>query len=159
MLTAPSKMPLATLEPNFPHSQQWLDSRTLKIQPLTRLAKARQFRVKINTSATAIDGSRLAQPFSFSFHTPRLHLLNAVREQIKANGQITLCLEFDDRVHPQNLRRHLKLLDPSDRCLDFTCADTSARHPATYRFALKLLATSQKSDCAWPQSLMGKVVS
>ena len=114
---------MVIVEPIFPHTQRWINARTLKIEPVIQLPKARQFQVKLNPTLQAVDGSRLARPFSFRFHTPGLHLEMVSREQIKPDGEVTLCLEFDDQVHPEKLRRNLKILDNTGRYLNFTCCD------------------------------------
>lgn len=56
-----------TIEPAIPGTFEWRDPITLRFRPARPLEPARTHTVTVGTGFTAMDGTRLAQPYRFSF--------------------------------------------------------------------------------------------
>jgi hypothetical protein len=77
--------------------------------PKQPLPLATRFTVTIDTTATAVSGRRLAEPYSFSFTTPTTKLLQThwYRRGGRADAAIVLLLRFNQPVRPADVAAHL----------------------------------------------------
>jgi hypothetical protein len=66
------------IEPAVPGKAEWRDPVTLRFHPATPLAPGRSYTVTIANSFEAMDGSRLAEPFSYSFTVSGPQLLTGL---------------------------------------------------------------------------------
>lgn len=64
----------ATVEPPVPGEWRWIGSAAAEFVPESPLPYATSFRIRIPAGLTALDGSTLAEPYVWEFHTPRPHL-------------------------------------------------------------------------------------
>ena len=66
-----TKPPPIRMEPNVPGAWRWVGSSSVDFQPLKDLPWATRFTVNVDAGLAAIDGEKLAQPYSFTFDTLR----------------------------------------------------------------------------------------
>ena len=125
----------------------WESSHTLLLTPRTKLKKATPFTVHLTTELQSLDGKRLAQPFVLNFATPALAVTRMVRQQHKRNGEVTLQLEFNDVVKPEQLKQYLACHDGQGKAVSFTIVATKPAAAITLQIAArnleKLLVTVQ----------------
>src|SRR5207245_1605667 len=79
--------------------------------PKTRLPHATRYQVTIAASATAVSGRRLAGPYSFSFTTPTVRLLqtNWYRRNGRYDEPIVVPLRFNQPVRAADIASHVTL--------------------------------------------------
>ena len=78
-----------TLDPPVAGSLRWEGTQTLVFEPLNELPYATAFSATLQAGLTAIDGSRMDEPYSWQFETPRPRLLHSSPR----NG--------DNYIHPE----------------------------------------------------------
>jgi len=61
-----------TLEPKASGKWHWLGSTSVEFVPDAQLPYSTEFKVTVPAGLAALDGSKLAQPYTFSFTTPRI---------------------------------------------------------------------------------------
>lgn len=66
--------PPIRLEPSLPGAWRWLGSSSVDFQPAQDLPWATRFTVSVDAGLTAVDGEKLAAPYSFTFDTLRPEL-------------------------------------------------------------------------------------
>jgi uncharacterized protein YfaS (alpha-2-macroglobulin family) len=73
--------------------------------PKGRLPFATKYDVTIETTATAVSGRRLAQPYQFSFTTPTVKLLQTrwYRRGGQASAPMVVLLRFNQQVRPEDV--------------------------------------------------------
>jgi len=67
----------ARLTPDVPGEWRWVGSATLEFVPTAAWPLSTEFQVEVPAGLTALDGSRLAEPFSLRFATPGPQVLGA----------------------------------------------------------------------------------
>lgn len=63
-----------TLEPNVEGTLRWEGTQTLVFEPTTLLPAATSFKATLKAGLTSIDGSRMEEPYTWTFDTPRPQL-------------------------------------------------------------------------------------
>ncbi|HET6762390.1 MAG TPA: Ig-like domain-containing protein, partial [Longimicrobiaceae bacterium] len=64
-----------SIEPAVPGRVEWRDPVTLRFTPAAPLTPGADYRVRIADTFAAMDGSRLAAPYTFAFHVQRARIL------------------------------------------------------------------------------------
>lgn len=115
----PVTAPFLRITPALEGSLRWSDTRTLIFTPADpeKLPYATRFRVRIDATATAVSGERLALPYAFEFVTPTVRLLrvNWQRQGGRHDQPLLLYLRFNQPVRRRALLPHLRFaLDPHE---------------------------------------------
>jgi hypothetical protein len=71
------KAPPVSLEPSVPGTWRWLGSQAATFEPTGPFPGSTRFVVRVDPSAAALDGARLARPFEHAFESPRLRVQHA----------------------------------------------------------------------------------
>ncbi|MEO8215822.1 MAG: MG2 domain-containing protein [Acidobacteriota bacterium] len=107
------QVPFFRISPELPGTFRWSGTTTLIFtpDPKKKLPNATTYQVTISDSATAVSGSTLPRPYTFSFTTPTLKLLRTqwYRKDGQANAPVVLALRFNQRVDRAKLAAHIKL--------------------------------------------------
>ncbi len=75
------------IEPKLAGSWHWLGSTTVEFVPDAQLPYSTTFKVTVPQGLAALDGSKLAAPYSFSFNTVTLHLQSCETQPEPGLGQ------------------------------------------------------------------------
>ena len=88
---------------------RWSGTTILILTPAKRLPLATKYDVTIDTSATALSGRRLAQPYTFTFTTPTARLLqtNWYRPGGRFDAAPIVALRFNQPVRPEDVAAHV----------------------------------------------------
>ncbi len=116
-----------TFEPAIPGRFEWKNPRTLRFLPDKPLPRATAFVATLSEDLMSLAGHPLADDAVFSFHTPPLELVDVTQIAFSRRGETTLALEFNDKVEPQQVARHLKLESPGGRTVKY---DLHGRAPS-----------------------------
>jgi hypothetical protein len=99
------------ITPAIPGVVRWSGTTILIFtpDPSRPLPHATPYMVQIAATATAVSGRQLGQSFSFTFTTPTVRLESArwARLKNRFDQPVTLALQFNQRVDPNELLRHL----------------------------------------------------
>jgi len=94
--------PFLHVTPALPGTLRWSGTRTLVFSPTgpEHLPYATRYEVTVDAGATAVSGSRLEAPYTFSFTTPTLRLLQTTwsRRQDRFDRPVVLLLRFNQPV-------------------------------------------------------------
>lgn len=107
----------ARITPSVEGSWQWLGSSALRFNAKSPMPLATSFQVEIPAGFAALDGSKLTEPFSWSFSTPKPEL-KACRPEDGAEGLVpdtTFTLTFNQRIDQREVERAVTLLAGQDR--------------------------------------------
>jgi uncharacterized protein YfaS (alpha-2-macroglobulin family) len=103
--------PFFHVTPALAGSLRWSGTRTLVFTPEApaRLPYATRYEVTIDPSAASATGARLARPYTFSFTTPTLRLLQTIsmRRQGRYDQPLLLLLRFNQPVSHATVDPHL----------------------------------------------------
>ena len=108
-----ASLPWFHIKPDVAGTFRWSGTTILIFTPDAKrpLQYATKYEVRIDSSATSIDGSQLAEPFRFQFTTPTLRLLNTQWQ--RKNGHyrdpLIVALRFNQPVDPRDVSRHIQL--------------------------------------------------
>jgi uncharacterized protein YfaS (alpha-2-macroglobulin family) len=106
----------AQLRPPFFHvtpaiagTFRWSGSTVLIFTPSRALPLATEYTVTIDRTAAALSGRRLAQPFTFTFRTPTVHLLRTdwYRPGGRYDAAPLVALNFNQPIDPSDVVQHL----------------------------------------------------
>src|SRR5919198_764921 len=88
---------------------RWSGTTILILTPAKRLPLATKYDVTIDTSATALSGRRLAQPYTLTFTTPTARLLqtNWYRPGGRFDAAPIVALRFNQPVRPEDVLAHV----------------------------------------------------
>ena len=96
---------------------RWMGTSALVFAPDPALPRATDFTVTVPAGTKAMDGSALAEPYSFTFSTPRPKLVRTSpydhADHVKTDAKFDL--RFNQPVEPKEVERAAKLLIGSDR--------------------------------------------
>ena len=167
--------PFFRVRPEIPGRFRWSGTNTLIFTPAepARLPYATRFVVTVDENATSVAGHRLAEPYAFSFTTPRVRLLHTgwYRVGKRHDKPVVFALRFNQPVSrevlaprlrfelvphdfvapvlpPEGLER-LKALDPKS-AEDFEAKVARARQAAASREAVAVSAASDWDRKAYP---------
>src|SRR5262245_24277034 len=91
--------PFVRIAPAIPGTFRWSGTTTLILTPDVKqpLPLATKYEVTIDTTAMAVSGRRLAEPYTFSFTTPTVRLLRTewYRRNDRADGAMVILLRFN----------------------------------------------------------------
>jgi len=106
----PVRVPYFSISPDAAGSFRWSGTRTLIFKPASPLPYATRYEVTIGPG-TSLDGSRLPGPYTFSFTTPTLRLLEAswYRPSGRHDGPLVAVLRFNQPVSREGVGPHLGL--------------------------------------------------
>ena len=104
-------VPFVRIAPAMPGSFRWSGTTILVYTPDPKqpLPFATTYTVTVDASARAVSGRTLAKPFTFSFTTPPVRLLNVqwYRRGDTVNGPMVVLLRFNQRVRPEDVAANL----------------------------------------------------
>ena len=99
------------IEPAVPGAFRWSGTTILIFTPDAKrpLALATTYKVTIAAGATAVSGRKLARPFTLTFTTPTVRLLNTswYRRGDRFDDTIVVALRFNQPVRPRDVLAHL----------------------------------------------------
>lgn len=105
------KAPYVTISPAIAGSFRWSGTTLLifTADPKTKLPFATKYTVTVDASAQAVSGAKLGKPFTFSFTTPTVRLLQTSwrRSGDKSSDPIIFALRFNQPIDPQAMAAHL----------------------------------------------------
>ena len=105
------RAPFVRITPAIAGSFRWSGTTILIFTPETKppLPLATRFTVTIDTTATAVSGRKLAEPYTFSFTTPTVKLLrtDAYRRGGRADAPYVVLMRFNQAVDPADVAQHL----------------------------------------------------
>jgi len=108
-----TSIPWFHMKPDVPGTYRWSGTTVLIFTPDPKrpLQYATKYEVTVDASATSIDGSQLAEPFTFGFATPSIRLLNTQWQRKNGNYKdpLTIALRFNQPVDPKDIARHIRL--------------------------------------------------
>ena len=100
----PVKAPFFTVTPALAGTFRWSGTTILIFTPEEHkpLPFATRYEVKIDTTATAISGRRLAAPYTFDFTTPTVKLLSTqwYRKAHNYRDPVIIALRFNQPIRP-----------------------------------------------------------
>jgi len=103
--------PFFHITPARPGSFRWSGTRTLIFTATdpARLPYSTRYDVTIDATATAVSGAALGQPYTFSFTTPTLRLLQTTwsRREARHDRPVVLLLRFNQPVSHATVDPHL----------------------------------------------------
>lgn len=108
------------IEPEVPVGFRWADSSVLVVQPTSgRFPHASRITIRIDASAAAVSGRRLAGPVSFTFETPAPRLqIDVVQVMGAVESPTKLDLPFDQPVRADDAASRIRVsLEPPDKPL------------------------------------------
>ena len=145
------RAPFVTITPAIPGTYRWSGTTVLVFTPDPErpLPFATRYDVTIETTAMAVSRRRLAQPYSFSFTTPTVKLLqtNFYRRHGRADAPLVVLMRFNQRVRPADVLAHLNAsFEPHDWAAPVLSPTMTARlaeidPTAVTRFQNKVSAT------------------
>ena len=107
----PVRPPFFRITPSVRGTFRWSGTTILIFTPDPKqpLPLATRFTVTIDTTATAVSGRRLTEPYSFSFTTPTTKLLQTTwyRRGGRADAAVVLLLRFNQPVRSADVGAHL----------------------------------------------------
>lgn len=98
-----------SLEPQPEGTWQWLGTQTLLFQPAGRLPRATRFQVMVDAGIEALDGTALAEDFSWEFETAPLALDRTWPPGNPQTAQPYAALSFNQAVDEQALAPFLSM--------------------------------------------------
>ncbi len=105
--------PFFHVTPALPGSLRWSGTRTLVFTPAdpAHLPFATRYEVTIDASAAALSGAKLGEPYTFSFTTPTLKLLETswARREGRHDRPVVLLLRFNQPVSHATVDPHVHL--------------------------------------------------
>ncbi|MBN2358301.1 MAG: alpha-2-macroglobulin [Deltaproteobacteria bacterium] len=103
------RLPMIAVEPPVAGEWKWIGSSTVEFAPRDRLPLATAFKLTVAAGVTALDGSRLAQPFSWQFSTvkPELRSVEPDDRWAWLRPDQVFELRFNQRV--RDLAQHVAL--------------------------------------------------
>lgn len=103
--------PFFRITPARPGSLRWSGTRTLLFTPAdpAHVPYATRYQVTIDASATSASGTPLGRPYTFSFTTPTVRLLQATwsRREHRFDRPVVLLLRFNQPVSHASVDPHL----------------------------------------------------
>ncbi len=103
--------PFVRISPAIPGSFRWSGTTILIYTPDPKqpLPFATTYTVAVDATAKAVSGRTLAKPFSFTFTTPPVRLLNVqwYRRGDTVSGAMVVLLRFNQRVRPDDVAANL----------------------------------------------------
>ena len=108
-----------TIVPAVKGQWSWSDGRTLTFEPAERLARATLYTVSLNNVRSA-EGFTLGGPVVHRFSTTPLRLLEVRQAGFDEQDRMTLELEFNDKVVPGEVLRHLEITTAEGRTVQAT---------------------------------------
>ncbi len=154
----PVTAPFVSITPAMPGTFRWSGTTILIYtpDPKAKLPFATRYDVRVDTSAAALSGRRLASPYSFSFTTPSVKLLDAdpYRKNGRHDSPMMLALRFNQPVRPADIAAHTTLnFEPHDwRVPALTQAARvrlAANNPQSVaRFDAKVAAASRSASAS-----------
>ncbi|MBN8217765.1 MAG: Ig-like domain-containing protein [Spirochaetes bacterium] len=108
-------------QPPLPGTWRWAGGDTLILRVTNRLAWATSYAVEVGTGIASLSGERLAQPYRFTFNTPRPRLVeqdpspNAVDTPLSQN----VVLAFDQEVQAKGSSAYLDLFATGNKQLGY----------------------------------------
>ena len=161
-IPADVRAPFVRITPAIPGSYRWSGTTILIFTPDPKrpLPFATRFDVTVETTAVAVSGRRLEKPFSFSFTTPTVKLLQThwYRRGGLANAPIVVLFRFNQRVRPVDIAAHLTAaFQPHDWAEPVLPQNMAARlatldPTAATRFQNKVKATRAAASSSAPVS-------
>jgi alpha-2-macroglobulin len=161
-IPADVRAPFVRITPAIAGSYRWSGTTILIFTPDPKrpLPFATRFEVTVETTAVAVSGRRLAKPFTFSFTTPTVKLLEThwYRRGGQANAPIVVLFRFNQQVRPADVAAHLSAaFEPHDWAEPSLPQATAARlatmdPTAVTRFQNKVKATRAAASSAAPVS-------
>jgi hypothetical protein len=106
----PKRPAIAKIEPAVEGEWRWLGSASIELVPSKPLPYSTHFKVTVPAGLTALDGSKLAAPYSYEWQTPSPEIQQTVPRDGFAwlDSKPTLALVFDQPV--DDLGKHARLL-------------------------------------------------
>ena len=105
----PVTAPFFKVTPAVPGTFRWSGTTILIFTPAkdARLPHATRYEVTIDSSATAISGRKLAQPYTFRFTTPTVKLRSTgwYRKNGRFDSPVMIALRFNQPVRPADVAR------------------------------------------------------
>jgi len=110
---------LLSVVPAVPGKAVWRDKLTAAFEPAERLPMATAFAATVSRKLRSLLGHSLPADAIFQFHTAPLQLL-AVRQTALRHGRLSLALEFNDKVVPDEAKAHLTLSGKAVKSVPFS---------------------------------------
>jgi uncharacterized protein YfaS (alpha-2-macroglobulin family) len=107
-IPSPVRAPFFRISPSVNGTFRWSGTTILIFTPSRPLPYATRYDVTIDASATAVSGRTLAAPYSFSFTTPTVKLLetNWYRRGGRAGAPMVILLRFNQPVRAADVLAH-----------------------------------------------------
>lgn len=117
-----TELPAGTvaLTPPAPGRFVWSGRLTATFQPAEPLPMATPFVVTVSRRLTSLLGHSLPSDASFRFHTPPLRWVGVRQTGLSRWGELSLALEFTDKVLPDEARSHIELTGAGGRAIAFS---------------------------------------
>lgn len=107
------------LVPSVPGKVELSQGRILKFGLMEPLAKATRYRISLSPELRGRNGERPPETFYY-FNTPPLAVVDVTQAKIEADGSVTVAIEFNGLVNPEELRDHVKLKYRDGAPVDFS---------------------------------------
>ena len=154
--------PFFQVTPAIAGTFRWSGTTTLILTPDPKrpLPLATRFDVTIDTTAVAVSGRRLAQPYRFNFTTPTVKLVRTdwYRRGGRASGALVVLVRFNQPVRPADVAAHVSArFQPrqwAEPSRDGALAASEKVDPtALERFNAKVAATRAAASATGPVQL------
>ncbi|HSC28280.1 MAG TPA: MG2 domain-containing protein [Vicinamibacterales bacterium] len=159
-IPTPVRAPFFKVSPDIAGTFRWSGSTILVFtpDPARPLPFATRYDITLETTAAAVSGRRLAQPYTFSFVTPTVRLLqtNWYRRGGSAEAPVVALLRFNQRVREEDVAAHLRAaFEPHAWSEPALSEDAAARMNAAdptsvARFRAKAAATRAVAQARGP---------
>lgn len=132
VIDQPALLQGVRLSPPWPLRGQWLDQRTLLLQPTIAFTAASTYTLTVDSTFSDAQGIELGQPFRWQFTTPWPNLIEQTPPPEKrwVNPQQPLVLVFDAPVDTRLLSTALDITPSISG--SFTSATTNNRYTVTF---------------------------
>ncbi len=110
---------LVAFAPTIRGKLSWADERTLAFRPAEKLPMATPFVATVSRKCRSLAGQALAADAAFEFNTPPLRVLRVGQKALSRYSGLSLGVEFNDKVAPDEARGHIVLTGPGGTKVPF----------------------------------------
>ena len=108
--TAPPQTPV-TFSPEVPGAFVWLNDRTLQFTPHAPWSPGQAFLLDLETTVTNLQGRVSLTRHQTRVQGPPLQFLGGRLMHVEGNRSMEISLRFNQEVHPDDVRKHLRVTD------------------------------------------------
>lgn len=129
----PEVSSLVQFDPPLKGSFTWTSPRKLTFWSEEQLAACSEYTATISSEMTSLLGYSFGQGRTFKFNTPPLRFTNISQVGYDRRARARLGLEFNNKVVPQEVRRHLTLKKTRDENVEFDLITTNPGYTVLVR--------------------------